>query len=257
MTKLKAFATHLGISLVIFFAILAFIIYFWYPAPFFASDGGWQGIRIIAAVDLVLGPVLTLIVFKPGKPHLKLDLTIIGLVQASALAWGIWVVHYERPIAAVYAEGAFTTVTANDMKSRGLDKKELKKFGERTPVWIYSDLPESTDEMQQIRIRAAQSGRSVHLFTEYYVPIDKGIRNKLIAKSFNLGEWVENKPEATKNFDQFIKAHQSEIENIVFFPWHARYARQVIAMRKKDMSYVETLNIKPPEAGEEKTTYVK
>ncbi|MEJ2399037.1 MAG: hypothetical protein P8Z67_12590, partial [Gammaproteobacteria bacterium] len=101
MTKLKAFASHLGISFLIFLIILYFIIFKWYPFPFFSTDGGWQGIRIIIGVDLVLGPLLTLIVFKPGKPGLKFDLSVIAIMQAGALAWGIWTVHHQRPIAAV------------------------------------------------------------------------------------------------------------------------------------------------------------
>ena len=42
--------------MVIFIIIGYLILFHWYPDFFFASDGGWQGIRIIAFVDLVLGP---------------------------------------------------------------------------------------------------------------------------------------------------------------------------------------------------------
>lgn len=255
--KLKAFAIHLGISLVIFIAILAFIIYFWYPQPFFSSDGGWHGIRIIAAVDLILGPLLTLIVYKPKKPRLKMDLTIIGMVQAAALSWGIWVVHYERPIAAVYSESAFSTVTANDMKSRGMTMEKLKAFGERTPVWIYSELPESTDDMQVIRRRAMQSGRAVYLFIEYYIPIDSKVKEQLAAKSFDIASWVKDKPVEKKIYDNFVKRHESEMDNIIFYPWHARYDRSIIALNKNNLDYIATLKIKPPKVDEEKTEYKK
>jgi len=166
MTKLKAFATHLGISLVIFIFLAAYIIYFWYPQPFFSTDGGWHGLRIIAAVDLVIGPVLTLIVYKPKKPGLKMDLTIIGLVQAAALSWGVWAVHYERPIAAVFAVNNFHTVTANDMKIKGFDEKKLKTFGKHTPVWIFSDLPTKTVELQKLYVESIQYGRSIYMLTD-------------------------------------------------------------------------------------------
>lgn len=248
MTKIKAFATHIAISLVIFLALLSFIIFFWYPQPFFTDDGGWQGIRIIAAVDLVLGPVLTLIVFKPGKPHLKLDLTIIGLIQAGALAWGIWVVHYERPIAAVFVEGAFYTVKAIDLEVRGMTEKKIKAFGERTPVWVYSDLPDSTDDMLKIRIQSLRSGKALKTFTEYYKPFDADIKQKLIAKGFNLAKWVEDKPEDKKKYEQFVKKHKSEMDRIVFYPWRAIYKWKFIALNKKDLSYIETLDILPPGA---------
>ena len=36
----------------------------------------------------VVGPLLTLIVFRAGKPGMKFDLAVIGLVQVAALAYG-------------------------------------------------------------------------------------------------------------------------------------------------------------------------
>ena len=83
--RVRAFLIHLAISFVIFLVLAYMIVVYWYPLPFFHTDGGWQGFRIIVGVNLVLGPLLTLIVYKPGKPGLKLDLTLIGLAQAAAL----------------------------------------------------------------------------------------------------------------------------------------------------------------------------
>ena len=91
--RVRAFLIHLAISFVIFLVLAYMIVVYWYPLPFFHTDGGWQGFRIIVGVNLVLGPLLTLIVYKPGKPGLKLDLTLIGMAQALALSWGIWVTY--------------------------------------------------------------------------------------------------------------------------------------------------------------------
>jgi len=253
--KLKAFAVHIGISLAIFIAIISYIIYFWYPQPFFVSDGGWQGIRIIAAVDLILGPVLTLIVYKPKKPKLKLDLTIIGLVQASALVWGIWVVHFERPIATVYAEGFFFSVTANDMKRTGIAPGKLNTFGERSPFWIYSKLPSDLNELQKIRISALQSGRTVHLMADYYVALDQSVRDQLVAESFNIEVWIKDKPEGQVVYQKFKEKHKSEMEDIIIFPWRARYARSFVALRKSDLKFIAMLDIRPPEVEKEKPEY--
>ena len=243
MTKLKAFATHIGISLVIFFVTVAYIIYFWYPQPFFTSDGGWQGVRIIAAVDLVLGPVLTLIVFKPGKPRLKMDLTIIGLVQALALAWGIWVVHHERPIAAVFLDDTFHSVTANDMKSRGMTAEKLSTFGTRAPFWVYSELPESPQEMEILLKSAMESGRPLYMYIEYYKVIDKKIEGLIASNGLDLASLVEDKPDDKKVYDAFVSEHKSELDNIVFFHWNARYGKGVIALRKDTLDYVARLDI--------------
>ncbi len=67
IVKVKASSIHLALSFLIFVVILYFILFEWYPEPFFTAQGGWLGIKIMAFVDLVLGPALTFIVFN----HLK------------------------------------------------------------------------------------------------------------------------------------------------------------------------------------------
>ena len=42
--------------------------------------------QIIIGVDLIMGPVPTLIVFKADKKGLKFDLTLIGIFQGVCLA---------------------------------------------------------------------------------------------------------------------------------------------------------------------------
>ncbi len=75
MNRWKAFAIHMGASLLLFLGLLLIIINVWFPGILFSIDGGWDGLKILLGVDLVLGPLLTLLVYKAGKPGLKFDLT--------------------------------------------------------------------------------------------------------------------------------------------------------------------------------------
>ena len=49
ITKLKATAVHLSMSIAVFVYLAYQIYYNWYPEPYFSIDGGWQGIRLIGA----------------------------------------------------------------------------------------------------------------------------------------------------------------------------------------------------------------
>ena len=73
MSRYRAALYHLSISLIVFFFLTYLVLVHWFPGFFYAIDGGWEGMRIIIGVDLILGPTLTLMVFKVGKPGLKLD----------------------------------------------------------------------------------------------------------------------------------------------------------------------------------------
>ena len=141
MTRFKAFAIHFAISFVIFLILLYFILVQWYPQPLFSTDGGWQIIRIVVGIDLVLGPVLTFVVFKKGKPGLKVDLSIIALLQAMALAWGIYIISNEHPAAIIYTVDRFNPVPSNQLSKLGITSKELKKYGRKRPILIFNNIP--------------------------------------------------------------------------------------------------------------------
>ena len=61
MTRLRAFAVHLTASILILLLFLMIMLLVWYPAPYFKINGGWKVLRILAGVDVVLGPLLTLL----------------------------------------------------------------------------------------------------------------------------------------------------------------------------------------------------
>lgn len=246
MTRLKAFASHLGISLIIFLVLLYLITFIWYPPPFFSTDGGWQGIRIIIGVDLVLGPLLTLIVFKPGKPGLKFDLTMIGLIQAGALTWGIWTIHHQRAIAAVYVENYFAPVPLYEIKGQGMTLDKLKHFGQHPPYWVFSNLPNNMDAMQKIRLDALRMGRPLYTFTRYYKPVDHRAIETMRAKSLDMAKWVKGKPDAIKIYQRFMHQHKKE-SDLIFLPWHGRDKYEIIAMNAATRRYVGRLDIAPPQ----------
>src|SRR5229473_8264521 len=142
MSRIKAFSIHLGISTIIFLILLFFIVFIWYPYPYFSTDGGWQGIRIVAGVDMVLGPLLTLIVFKSGKRGLKLDLTLIGLLQAAALAWGVLIVHDQRTALVVFANGGFYSLNGDQIWRAGEHAAAVAKAAKPVPGYAFERLPE-------------------------------------------------------------------------------------------------------------------
>ena len=108
-----AFGTHLLISLILAAIILYVVFFHWYPEPLFQA-GGKHGLIILLSVDMVLGPLLTLIVFEKDKPKLKMDLMIIGILQAACLSAGLWFVYNEKPDLVVLAENGVHIVSRAD-----------------------------------------------------------------------------------------------------------------------------------------------
>lgn len=94
----------------------------WYPENYRQSSGGWSLLVIVLAVDLCLGPLLTWAVFDVRKLRTSLwrDLSVIGLVQVTALLYGLSVVAESRPVALVFAVDRFTLVAAGDLRMQEL-----------------------------------------------------------------------------------------------------------------------------------------
>lgn len=119
--RYQAFAIHMFISLVIFFIILVCITQYWYPGILFDTGNGWKAIGMIVGIDLILGPLLTLIVFNPQKNSLKFDLSIIALIQTAALIYGTWTIQQTRPVALAFISSYFTTIFANSELGKAVE----------------------------------------------------------------------------------------------------------------------------------------
>ena len=85
MSRWKASGIHLLLSAAIAVVVLTLMLMVWYPWPLFEAAGGSRLVFILVGVDVTLGPLITLVIFKSGKPGLKFDLTVIALVQLAAL----------------------------------------------------------------------------------------------------------------------------------------------------------------------------
>jgi hypothetical protein len=124
--RYQAFAVHMAISLVIFFILLICITQYWYPGILFDTGNGWKAIGIIVGIDLILGPLLTLIIFSHNKKSLKFDLLIIALIQTAALIYGAWTIHQTRPVALAFVNTSFMTIFANSQLGKSLENKTEK-----------------------------------------------------------------------------------------------------------------------------------
>jgi len=162
MNRYQAFGIHFGISLLIFIGLVGMVLFVWYPGILKEVDESWkQALTMIAGVDLVLGPLLTLIVFNPIKKSLKMDLSVIAVAQIAALIAGTYTVHQARPVALIvsFPPVGFKVVSANMLQSSALEKVEAAKH----PTFYYSGSelfgPNSTLDFTEQNLNATTDGK--------------------------------------------------------------------------------------------------
>ena len=127
-TRRQAALFHLGVSALVAAAIVAVMLLVWYPSPWFAAAGGRTLLILLVGVDVILGPLLTFIVFNPAKKSLVYDLAVIVMLQIAALIYGIHVMASARPAFVVYLRGGFDVVAANDVVTEGMGESKLPEF---------------------------------------------------------------------------------------------------------------------------------
>lgn len=243
MSRYQASFYHFLISLGIFVVLAYLVLVQWYPDFFFAIDGGWEGMRIIIGVDLILGPLLTLVVFKAGKPGLKFDLMMIALIQGGALIAGTWIVYSERPTFFVYYDRAFYSSSGDTFERYGVPAPNPADFGDTTPVRVASVLPENPIEEADFRKILYQSRLPAWVYQRTYVPLADEM-DDVIASGMDEATLRERDSEG--NLDRWIAAEGGVFDDYAFLPIHSRYRSAFIGVRKSDRTLVDIVEISAP-----------
>ena len=240
-TKLKATAIHLAMSLIIFSYLVYLIVYVWYPQPYFAVDGGWQGLRLVAAVDLVLGPLITFLIFNLGKPRLEIffDLLVIVSIQFGALAYGVMLTYQQRPVAIVLIDDFVVTAIEENYGGKLESTEWLKRFSDEQPPIIFADLPLNKEGLDEV-IRIKQEEKVLeHAQLQLYRPFAE-FKQALQQRQLRFYERLDYF-KARENLEAWLKSSQMDAEDVLIAPFSARYGNVWLIFDKnaRYLSYFE------------------
>ena len=224
-TKLKASGIHLSMSLVIFFILAYQIYYVWYPQPYFSVDGGWQGIRIIAAVDLVLGPLITFLIFDWSKSRkaILFDLITIATIQIGALIYGVVATYDQRPVAIVLADEFFIPAIQSDYGSQLKSIDELEKFSAETPPIIWSEIAIDRAVLDEVMRIKFEQNIIEHAQVQLYQPIEK-LAFGLQKRQINTMKILELSG-AEQRYDEWLKQNNKKSDQVLLGVFNGRYGR--------------------------------
>lgn len=98
--SLRVASIHLVISLIVGAGVAAIMFGVWYPYPYNELTKAPQLFGLLMMVDIVCGPLLTGILYRPQKPKYqwRLDLALIAFIQLAAMVYGLNQVAATRPV---------------------------------------------------------------------------------------------------------------------------------------------------------------
>ncbi len=216
MSKLRAFLIHLSISATIVGAVFAVIFFLWYPDPYFRVSGANDIVRVLIGVDLVLGPVLTLVLFKSGKPRLLFDLSVVAIIQLSALIYGTSVIYQERPYFVVFAIDRFVVVPKKDVDLTKIQNEALKHKPWRGPIFVFASLPEDNKEREQLMMDVISGAPDIDRRPEFWAPYAEKI-DQVMARAEALSDMRPSSDEA-KRLIAGVRARHENADRLLYLP---------------------------------------
>jgi len=196
--KLVATAIHFLVTLALAACAAALIFLVWFPDPFQTMLGGTELFVLVVGCDLVLGPLISLVIYNSRKSRGKLvfDYTVIGALQLAALAYGVFILAGTRPVYVAFSADRLEVVTARDISDTEL-------AAARDPA--YRSLPLTGPQLVSIDVPAADhndalfqslAGNEEHMRPRFYVRYEGKLAD--IRKRAKTVEKLETKLPASK-----------------------------------------------------------
>jgi len=233
LSRWQAAGLHFLICVAIAAAVVTLMLAVWYPGRLFQAAGGNDLLMILVAVDVTLGPLLTLIVFQSGKPGMAFDLSVIAAVQIAALVYGGTVVFLARPAFVVFVKDRFEVVTAAELDPQDLAQAKYPQFRELPlggPGLAVAEMPAEPAERMKL-IEYSLGGRDLQTFPQIFVPYAER-RADVLAKAKPLGE-LRADPDVTQAIDAYLAGAGAGAKDEPALLLRTRFAWLVVIVDRK------------------------
>jgi hypothetical protein len=172
--KLVACGIHFLATLVLAAIAAALIFVVWYPPPYAQMLGGKELFLLIVGSDLVLGPLMSLVIYDRRKSRRALitDYSIVGVIQIVAVAYGVWIMSGARPVYMAFTVDRYEVVQASDLTPDELAAAKDPQYASR-PLFgaRFVSVVVPQEEQQESLFRSLE-GKDIQMRPRFYVPYE-------------------------------------------------------------------------------------
>jgi hypothetical protein len=246
LNRWQASALHLALSAAVALLVVTLMLVVWYPRQYFTAMGGDTLILILIGVDVVVGPLITLIIFDPKKKGLRFDLTVIAAMQLAALAYGGSVMFEARPVYNVFVVDRFEVIAANavDAESRAKAGAEFRSLPLTGPRIIAARQPDDAKRQADIVLSAMNGGPDLANLPELYVPYEQ-FRQEAAKSARPLADLAKRQPQDADAIRAFVAASGRAEDALGFLPMKARNKDMAVIVDRASGEVAGILPIHP------------
>lgn len=245
--RVRASLTWLGASVIIASLLLTLVFGVWYPGDLARATGVGSIFAMMFGIDLTLGPFIILLIFNPAKKQLRLDVTLVAIVQLAALCYGVYTIAIVRPAFIVYNVDRFDVVLANglDPQSAALAKDERFQSAPWTgPIMIGSKMPTDRVQRNKILTESVLGGYDLPQLPQYYVPLSE-ISDQIRSRLQPLEKLRKSNSNADPAVLAKLESYIARGEAVGFVPVHARDVDLTAVIDRKSATVLEILPLDP------------
>ena len=207
--RLKFFLSHLTISFLIALFVVGLVFFIWYPSSLATAVGVTKIFLMILTIDVIIGPILGLLVYKEGKKSLKFDLTVIILLQLSALFYGIYSIEQGRPAWIVFNVDRFELVRKNEIVDQNINhaQPQFQQPSWLKPQFVAMEFAKNIEQRNNDMFAEVLGGISIAQRPERYVDfIQAKEQIQQHAQKLELLQQYNNKSDVEKILAQYPQA---------------------------------------------------
>jgi len=247
VSRWEAAAMHLCISVVVAAIASGLLLGVWYPPPYFHADGAGKLLALVVGVDVSIGPLLTLLVFKSGKRGLKFDLAVIAVLQATALVYGFHVLVGSRPVFMVAAVDRFVVVSANNISAADLAKAERPAWRHLSwtgPVLVGATLPSNEKQHEALMFSTLKGGKDIQDLPRYYMDY-ASVAGQLLKRAHPVTLLRAMHPGAAGKITHWLRSRHLSNAQVVWLPIQSRKWDMVMMMNAKNGQPIGPIPLDP------------
>ena len=245
MSKKKAFLIHLAASLFVFSILLMLIIYVWYPAPYFDINYRMKWIGMIAFVDIVIGPGLTLLIYRADKPNIRFDMSVIILLQLTALSWGVWNAWSGHPKTNVFYDGLLYCLNRAEVKGSGVDEKYVPE-GMTDQIMFILPYPETVEMKKEYLNYKDKSKPMIFSLGHLYEEANEEMTADLGKNQQDIMTVVNSSETNKQQWEQFISQYGAVNPEWRYYQFSCFEENRVAVLDRKNNRIEAVLKMKLP-----------
>jgi hypothetical protein len=244
--RFKAALAHLAATAAIGLVSAILVFYVWYPSPFEQLSGGASLFLLIVACDVVLGPLLTLVVFDSRKSRNTLvrDLAVICTIQLLALLYGLWTMFVARPVFVSFEKDSFRVVHANEV----IDRKRMDQWDSTLGYPLAGpkviSLRPFKDQKEFFAVSSDEIEAGIHLSfrPELWQPYEADHLGVILA-SKPIAELLARKPSMANQVQAAITQTPYQAKDIRYLPLVSREKYWTVLLKNDSAQILSYINL--------------